>query len=195
MKRRTLVRLAFLAAVLVLFPLQILVEAELGEPYPALRMPAFPGGGGGVEEHLSRRSATASVKFAEGDRVRFPATRLVEHLPRAHRRPILQLAFRPASERSPPPAEFVPPDFGDAGALERLGKRLLPGYVIAFRRRNHELRVPPETVAWLRRRIAAMFPGRRARTVTFRWSETDYTLSGRPAPSGRTPLGELSVPL
>jgi hypothetical protein len=66
----------FFAGLLLLFPAQLLVAKVIGEPYPALFMPAFAGTPV-VDSILTRTEPRVTIEFADGTSTLVPYTALL----------------------------------------------------------------------------------------------------------------------
>ena len=71
---------------------------------------------------------------------------------------------------------MIPPDFTGASGVERLVKRLMPGYVIHQTKRHFEPEAPLQTRDWLRSRLETLFPNRCPRHVRVQWYRDEYTV-------------------
>lgn len=183
------------AAVLLVFVLQHLVESQVGEPYPALKQPPFAGVAVDSSGRYALRTVGVQVVFADGSTTSIDSEVLLSQVPADLRPVLLRTHFRPEEDRRPPPDEFVAPEYGGAGTLERIGKTLLPGYVLAFRRTCCAGELPEETVGWLDDRLELLYPGRNPHEARFSWRRELVSVRGDSAGTRVVPDGSLLVSL
>jgi hypothetical protein len=187
-RRRNAVLLLFLA-VIGAAALQEVFILQFGEPYPALRMPSFRGTLGAGDK-VVLRDVEVVIGFADGGTEQLSPHQLLAEAPDPLRMLMMSANFRPGAER-PSHSPQPPP----AGGVKRFVLRLVPGYTLA-NRRWQEKEAPPPTRRWLRRRLAALHPGRTPVAVDFRWYDDTYSLAdGSFIRTTRQPYGEFRVGL
>lgn len=96
--RRHFARIKFLFAGLILWlPLQYVIAARFGEPYPALVMPSFPGTMADPSGNIRFRNVRCKISFRNGD-VGWVSTRdLLAQAPSSHHGAIMEHMFGPPS--------------------------------------------------------------------------------------------------
>lgn len=181
------VRLLF-AAVVVGFVVQLGFVVGVEEPYPALILPGFgrpPTTDGAVE--LER--AEILVRFRDGSTARTTPARLFANAPGSFLG-ALTFHFRPPGDR--PARDLAPggPDGRRPGA--RIAERI-PGLALRSARRTAST-VSPEMRRWLQRRLADLYPDRRATAARFVWYRDRYHLE-RDGEHQRERYGEFRVEL
>ena len=182
--RRRWVRLAFLL-VLVFQPLQFAFVRFVSEPYPALMMPAFGGTLAGSDGLYHARSVDVAVSFEDGSDAVIPPSRLFDTAPRAYMVTFLRSNFRETRHERR----------DEESALESFVKtRVLPIYAIR-NRQWYDNYVDPATVAWLRGRMAEIFPDRTAVLVRFDWYDDAYVLADGRATRSRERIGDFPIAL
>lgn len=141
--------------------IQVATTALWSEPYPAIAMPGFPGTRTDAEGFFRAQSLDVVVEFEDGGRGTVTPQRLLEPAPGSHTIAIARWMFGPVVPRH------------RAAARDPSWERWLKVHVFPARelqnRMFYEGYVHPDTVAWLRGRVAAIFPGRPARRVRFEW--------------------------
>lgn len=158
------------------FLAQHLFIAVYGEPYPALLMPDFSGGG---QMHGARQvfhSVRFDVEFADGSTKTLTARELLRDIPDSQHWAIVNNTFRRL-------------DPGGTAADEPI-RGWLPGRQRWWQRRYDRSRAF-KAAPWLRARLERMFPGERPSAVTVRWIHIvvgNGTLERRPIETGRIPL-------
>ncbi|HKQ60101.1 MAG TPA: hypothetical protein VJS92_02375 [Candidatus Polarisedimenticolaceae bacterium] len=171
---------ALFALVVALQPVQYLFIAQFGEPYPALTMPRFAGTLTDERGDIRARNVIAEVRFDDGGTAELSYDRLLAEAPVSHRDRIMEFVFAP---RGAPSA-----------SVSAWKRRFLPG--LAARYEGPTRPTPdPRTVAWLGERLGALFPGRRARGVTFRWFFEIYHTRSVPLEVTREPIGSYAIEL
>jgi hypothetical protein len=154
---------ALFVAVVVWVPVQAVIIARYGEPYPSLMMPSF--GRTFVRDGLYQISgATIAIDFHDGSSATITPNVLFERLPPTHYYGLLSLHFWPRA----------------GGPETRVSRRqvikqwLVPGYV---RREQKEFggAAPDDAMrAWLRARAVTLFPGRVPRACHIIFFERAY---------------------
>lgn len=147
------------AVLVLLFPLQAAFAILIAEPYPALTQPGF----GSVPEssgHVTVEGLEIVAYFEDGTREELDEHELFEDVTGISVRFASRLVFDP--------------DHGEPDPRTRRGEVALglltpPWYDPPQDRARH-----PETVAWLRGRLAELSPGREPRRVVFRWLDVTH---------------------
>jgi len=181
------------AVIFLALPAQMVITSRFSEPYPAITQPGFQGRGVEKTGRYERRSAEFLVEWDDGNVEGLRPSVLLPFW-RSFRQSILWHNFRPRSERRSPPPELVPPDFSGASGLERLVKRLMPGYVIHEAKRHFEPEPPPQTRDWLRSRLETLFPDQCPIRVRVQWYRDEYRLS-HGVTRERYPTGTFEIEL
>ena len=170
---RFVVKLLFLA-LLVSEPFKWMVIAKYGEPYPAIMMPGFRGTQQDRNGDIRIESVRGRVVFRDGQVIWILPSQLLEEVPSSHHLPIVLHMFGPQAA----------PDAGVASRASAgsLMTRLFPGR--AFARNQAETKdADPETRAWLRDRVARLYPLREPDYITFVWYRSVFSMEGTSQPS------------
>jgi hypothetical protein len=177
------VRLAFLAVAAMLVA-QLAVAYLAEEPYPSFVYPSFPGApdDGGAQRV---RQPSIVVRFAEPDRtVEVRYQQLLAPAPGVVADAIAYTALAPRPSNAHPRTT--------RGQFRLFLKQ--PAFTRGTRTRSTDLR-DPTTVAWLRNRLAQLYPGASPRSVVIRWDEHRYVLDDGSIRETATPVSRLRVPL
>jgi len=183
---RAVVRALFvLAPVYVLF--QHIVTNHVGEPYPAIALPAFGGHilDSGGEQHVIAPRMT--VTFTDGTTARLSHEQLyagVRTLPLSMAKWMF-LAGRDA--------DGVVTSSPRTGVLDLLVNGASQGRTYAVPGRP--VTQDPGVRRWLRARLAVLFPGRTASSLSVRWVVARYALPGGYRGDEPTPVSSVTVPL
>lgn len=160
------------AAVLLYMPLQYVIVAEFGEPYPALTMPPFSGTVTDANGVMRAPTVEVRVLCDDDSTVWISKDSLLADAPGSHRDAITYSMFSPVR---PAKAAVVPGN----GLKQRIKKAVLPGLVWRYEKVASS-NPDPRTIEWLKRRLRELVPGRVPKSATFVW----YSESYRPSPSG-----------
>jgi hypothetical protein len=161
-------------AVFVVAPLYVLLQHvvidRLGEPYPAIALPAFGGrilDSGGEQRVLAPRM---TVAFADGSLASLDHNVLFADV-RTLRLTVTRRAFLTGrnSDGAVRPAHR-------SGLLDLLVHGAEPGRTYAVHGRP--VTQDPAFLSWLRGRLAALYPGRTAVSLHVRWVIARYALPG-----------------
>ena len=143
---------------------------RLGEPYPGLMMPAFTGTQTTADGNVTVVTVDIAVGFADTAATEQPSlARLFEPMPGSMLGAASGNVFRSS------------PVAGDAGQ-PRLGRKawlidhLMPNRTLRYRRLAEGNPPAPDTIRWLRRRLAVLYPARRAKWIDFRWYRNSYRI-------------------
>jgi hypothetical protein len=174
-------RIKFLFAGLILWlPLQYVIAARFGEPYPALVMPSFPGTMADPSGNIRFGNVRCKIFFRNGD-VGWVSTRdVLAQAPSSHHGAIMEHMFSPPS-----------------GAVGRdsssgLTARLFPGRALSqIRQKQKEL--DPQTKEWLKRRIQVLYPSQPFTAVTFVWYDEVFIVKRIPFGLEQDPTGLREV--
>jgi len=151
------------AAVILWQPLQYMIAAKFGEPYPALIMPAFAGTMTDGDGNIRLRNVRCKILF-QGDEVAWlPAHELLSPA-NGHDAAIVSHMFGPSSATANP---------WPSGSLKA---RLFPGRALS-RARSAQKELDPQTKDWLERRLNNLYPSRRPETITFIWYEDVFNVN------------------
>jgi hypothetical protein len=142
-----------LAALAVALPLQLLFTVVVSEPYPAITFPSF--GKSPTSDTAVAPDARFSVTFADGQTVDVATEELFADMD-VSRQAFLQKAF---PRRDPRELRGDSP----VAAIRRWVNRHLTGNGVN----------DPGTADWLAERLAELYPGRAATTVTMTWVNTE----------------------
>jgi hypothetical protein len=145
---KPLVRITFVAAIVLLI-VQYDLYYRVGEPYPAIIMPGFAGGGGSDGLAVEHVRCEAVLYCTDGSQVPVSSNRLLEHILPSHRR-FACTVFRSIDEENE--------------TRSGLKYRVFPYLDQAqFERSPDSLR------AWLADRADEMAPGKQVDSVEFSW--------------------------
>ncbi len=145
-----------------------LIEAGVGEPYPAIMMPGFRGTQMNEDGTIRVQIVEPEVTFIGSAEIQRPSlATLLDPMPAGMLMPTCSRFFRsyPHAAGSPPP---------------RVGlKAWLIDHVLPLRdRRARQVMAgnppSPETTRWIGERVARLYPGRRGQSVTFTWFRDNY---------------------
>lgn len=178
------------AVVAVLLPIQCWFArtSVFGEPYPALIMPAFDGLATNPDGRIPAESVSVIVTFADGAVEPMPLRMLFAGAPSSHIMAMAQIALKPKPPR--PPAR--PPDPWWRALIKQY---VAPGLALRAARTQYWSGLDPRTVAWLRAKTQAVFPGRRAAAVTVEWYADTYEWRADRWQRQRNRTTSLTVPL
>jgi hypothetical protein len=177
------VRVLFLAVAAMLVA-QLGVAYLSEEPYPSFVYPSFPGA---PDDAGPQRVLQPSivVRFAEPDRpVEVSYQQLLAPAPGVVADAIAYTAL------APPPSNAHPRT--TRGQFRLFLKQ--PTFTRGTRTLSAELR-DLTTVAWLRNRLAQLYPGASPRSVVIRWDEHRYLIDDGSVRETVTPVSRLRVPL
>jgi hypothetical protein len=144
-----------------LLALQLLVIVALGEPYPALWAPAFPGG----NQTGTYVTPEITFTFADGSEQTIPPPELLSEFPDSHHRALMKF-FAPKPERP------------DRRALTALIRKWLPGYKKGRLERDQN---EPAIWSWFVERSEPLFARSDVQRVRVDWRvyrEADHALVG-----------------
>jgi hypothetical protein len=175
--------------VAVLLPVQYWIArtSVLGEPYPALIMPAFDGLVTNPDGAIPMESVAVVVTFADGAVEPVPLRTLFGGAPSSHVVAMAQIALKPK-----PPRPDRPQDPWWRAVIKQY---VVPGLVLSAARKQYWSGPDPRTVAWLRARLQEVFPGRRAAAATVEWYADIYEWRGDRWQRHRNRTTSLTVPL
>jgi hypothetical protein len=176
---RTRIRLLFLAAI-VSQPLQYLITAKSGEPYPALMLPGFGGTMADRDGNIRFRNVKCKVLFQDGRVDWISAYTLLSEAPSSHHGVMMAHMF------SPPPAK------ADSRPMNTLKARLFPGRTLSHIRQEQK-ELDPQTKEWLKRRIQVLYPSQRCEGVTFVWFDDVFNVKRAPPAITHEPAGVREV--
>jgi hypothetical protein len=182
-RRRMVVRFVFLAVAAFLVA-QFAVSHLAEEPYPSFVYPSFPGA---PDDSGPQRVLQPSivVRFAEPDRtVELSYRQLLSPAPGVVADAIAYTALAPRPSSARPRT---------TGEQFRLFLKQ-PTFTRGARTVSAELR-DPTTVAWLRNRLAQLYPGSSPRSLVIRWDERRYLIDDSSISETVTPVSRLRVPL
>lgn len=150
-----------LAAILLIagFCLQHVLIVAYGEPYPALKMPAFTGGGQPHDRPQTFRIVRFRVEFLHGPARTLTARQLLWDVPTSQRRAIVFNTFGPHRWESEHAGVDIAPD------------GWLPGRELWWKRRADASRAF-KAAAWLRTRLEDIYPAQCPTSVTVLWYES-----------------------
>lgn len=182
-RKKIAVRLAFLAMVLG-WAVQLLLTHQVGQPYPALQMPAFAGSAGyrAGAVHIPRLEAVFTCD--EGSVV-CGQRELLGKIPDGMHTVIAKNVLRP------PELE----ESSVSSAYLLFWRRVFPGmYAGAMNRQGGK--IPPCFRAWLAQRGRELAPGRHVRRVELAWFEEVIPFRHEPYHDTKARfLGSFSIPL
>ena len=172
------IKLLFLAFILWM-PVQHLITARYGEPYPALVMPSFAGTRSDGNGNIRITNVKCKVVFRDG-RVSWTSEYdLLSQAPSAYHDAIMRHMFSPVLADPPTPPV----------GLRAL---LFPGrFLSRYRQTRKEL--GPQTKHWLSRRMKALYPSQTVTAVIFLWYTDIFNLKQVPAITVRKPIGIREV--
>ena len=181
-----LIRALFVAAPLYVL-VQHIVTARIGEPYPAIALPAF--GGHILDSHGEQRVLTPRITVAFADGTRAPLEQEVL-FGQAHTLPLTITKWVFLLGRAPD-GTLAPARRG--GVVDLLVHGAAEGSTYDV----HGVPVTsdPDFRDWLRSRLATLFPGRVATQLTVRWVTAHYALPGGFRGDDPTPLVTVTVPV
>jgi hypothetical protein len=157
--------------ILVLFSAQIVFMQWYSEPYPALTQPRFMGTRITPDGLIQSPAVEAVVTFFDGSRAELSPAALFPDMHTAHRYPAAEVAFH----ASTPSSSDRVRTFAPAGSLRRwLDETVWPARDILARRFWTGNPAAPETVEWLRLRLAAIYPNGQPQQVDFMWYDDFY---------------------
>jgi hypothetical protein len=173
-----------------LLPVQYWIArtSVLGEPYPALIMPAFDGRVTTSDGKIPAESVGVVVTFADGTVEPLPLRTLFARAPSSHIIAMAQIALKP----KPPRPLDRPPDPWWRALIKQY---VVPGLALRAARTQYWSGPDPRTVAWLRARMQEVFPGRRASEVRVEWYSDTYEWRGDRWQRQRNRTTSLTVPL
>lgn len=183
---RLVVRAVFVVAPLYVL-LQHVVTNHLGEPYPAIALPAFGGhvlDSGGEQRVIAPRM---TVTFTDGSRASLDQNTLFADVGTLH----VTLAKR----------IFLAGRDGDgavrqqerSGLVDLLVHGAPPGMTYAVHGRP--VTQDPRFLSWLRDRLADIYPGRTAAVLNVRWVIARYDLPGGYRADAPVPVSQVTVRL
>ena len=164
---------------------QVAITVVAGEPYPAIMMPGFPGGANDPDGWFRFDSFDIVFEFDGGKRELLTVQQFFEGTPSSHFLPIARRVFSPAKKRE----RHV-----DPGWETWLKRHLFPAREMQ-NRLYYDAYLDPDTVEWLQRRAALLFPDRRVERVRFEWYNDALKVTDGKAERTRTPFGERVVEL
>lgn len=182
-RRRVLVRLVFLAVVALLVA-QLAFAYLAEEPYPSFVYPSFPGA---PDDPGPQRVLEPSlvVRFSEPDgTVEVSYQELLAPAPGVVADAIAYTALAPRPSSAHPRTT--------RGQFRLFLKQ--PTFTRRARTQSAELR-DRTTVAWLRNRLAQLYPGASPRSVVIRWDEHRYFIDDGSIRETVTTVSRLRVPL
>jgi hypothetical protein len=161
---RTIVRCAF-AAIMICCVLQYAVVQVLGEPYPAIIMPGFPGSAGYDDGAVNIKRLEAVFISTQGAPVTFSQRELLAEFPDSLHNTIAQSFLTPL----PKDQDFT------VSASTRTGIRyqLFPGLEAGHVDRTSAANITSLT-SWLNAQARRLVPGRIVAKVEIRWYEDRY---------------------
>ncbi len=139
--------------------LQVAIIAVASEPYPAIMMPGFRGGANDPDGWFRFQSFDIVFEFEGGGRELVTPQQFFVGTPESHTVPIARRVFSPAETRERQP---------EAPWESWLKRHVFPAREMQ-NRIYYDAYIAPETVEWLRRRAALVFPDRRVQRVRFEW--------------------------
>src|SRR6185437_6000857 len=163
---RARIKLMFLAVILWM-PLQYLVTARYGEPYPALAMPSFAGTLIDRGGNIRIANVGCKVLLRSGAVAWTSAYDLLSEAPSAYHDLIMTHMFGPAPTKPP------------ALRAGRFTALLFTGRILG-RYRQAQKKLDPQTKDWLRSRMEALYPSQRVTEVTFVWYAQIFNLKQVP---------------
>ena len=162
---RIIARCAFVT-VLVLVGAQIGFMQSYWEPYPALTQPRFMGTRITPDGLIEIPAVEAVVTFVDGSHATLTLAALFPDMHSAHRYPAAEVAFHAST---PSPSDRIRTS-APAGSLRRwLDETVWPARDILARRFWTGNPATPETVEWLRRELAGIYPHQQPQRVDFIW--------------------------
>lgn len=154
------------AALLVAFIIPIQMRPSYGEPYPALLMPRFDGGGVPIDEPVVVEHAAFSVRFSDGRSVTMLPRELLRSIPDSQHAAIMSYNFgpdrwavAPATVTSPAPAGW------------------LAGRAVMWQRYFDTGRAF-KAAPWLKEHLVMAFPNRIPTSVTVTWFRSETRKGG-----------------
>jgi hypothetical protein len=154
------------ATLLVAFMAPIQMRPSYGEPYPALLMPRFDGGGVSIDEPVVVDHAAFSVEFSDGGSVTMWPRELLRSIPDSQHGAIMSHNFGP--DRWAVAAATVSPH-GSAGWL--------PGRALMWQRYFDTGRAF-KAAPWLKEHLTMAFPHRTPTSVTVKWFRSETHKDG-----------------
>jgi hypothetical protein len=145
-----------MGALVLAFAAQLEVINLYGEPYPALVMPEFRGGGMALRFPQQLPLPAFVVHFADGSKETLTMRALLDGVTDGQHWHIIWSNF--GLDRLSAPAATAGPADG-----------WLPGWSLTQQRRKDPARAAA-AVPWLRTRLEQVFPGRQPMAVVVRWS-------------------------
>ena len=172
------VKLLFLAFILWM-PVQHLITARYGEPYPALVMPSFAGTRSDRNGNIRITNVKCKVLF-RGGRVSWTSEYdLLSQAPSAYHDVIMRHMFGPV------PADSSAPPLG-------LTALLFPGRFLS-RYRETQKDLGPQTKHWLNRRMKVLYPSQTVTAIIFLWYTDTFNPKQVPAITVHEPVGIREV--
>jgi hypothetical protein len=160
-------RWLLLGTVLLLL-LQAVVIRTLGEPYPAITMPAFPGAGSRPADPVPVQLPELAAVFADGSRAPVTTRELGPEISDVLRRSLVVANFGP--DRLTPPGASRTAEPVDVSGW-------LPGRALMWRRRDDRSRAYWGR-EWLAAQCHRLFPSRSAVAFSIRWMKVDVLPDG-----------------
>jgi hypothetical protein len=182
---RTIVRCLF-AALLISCVFQYAVVQVLGEPYPAILMPGFPGSGGYQNGAVKTKRLEAVFIPAQGEPVTFSQRELLSEFPDSLHNTIAESFLTPLPEDQ---------DFEETPSTRTgIRYRLFPGLEAGHVDRTSAANIASLT-SWLQDRAHRLLPGQSVAKVEIRWFEDSYQTRNGELTSARMPAGSFVVHL
>jgi hypothetical protein len=175
----TRIKLLF-GAVILWQPLQYVVTAKWGEPYPALMMPRFSGTLVDSQGDIRITDVACEIFFRDGQVTWLSAHDLLSQVPSAHQGPIMSHMFSP------------PPVAADHRSPRDLKARLFPGRALSHIRGTQK-DLDSQTRDWLKRRLRDLYPSQEPKAMTFVWYDDVFNVNRVPPTSTREPVGVRQV--
>ena len=182
---------AWVRGVFVIAPLYVLLQHvvtdHIGEPYPAIAMPAFGGrvlDSGGEQRVLAPRM---TVTFTDGTRATLDHNVLFAPV-RTLRLTFAQRVFLDGRD-----ADGVVRREERSGLVDLLLHGAAPGMTYAVHGRP--VTQDPGFLSWLRSRLATLYPGRAATQLRVRWVIARYELPRGYRGDEPTPVSQVTVRL
>jgi hypothetical protein len=195
------VRLIFVAVALA-FVVQLAVTAKVGEPYPALAMPAFRGTGNYWNRTVRAVRLEAKIVAVDGRTETVERAALLGSLPTSAHTTIDIAFLRPyaAAEAARVRAGAAPardpsriaPDRRSATTPLRF--RLFPGLKLGARRRRDPQHVAAVR-AWLAERARALAPDLEVERMELRWHVDTFRMDRGMTPVAREIMISVTVPV
>lgn len=173
------------AAVVCGLAIQVAIIVGLGEPYPAIMMPGFPGGANDPDGWFRFESFDIAFELEGGERELLTVQQFFQGTPSSHVVPITRRVFSPAQKRIR----------GSDPAWESWLKRHVFPAREMQNRMFYDAYMAPETVEWLRQRAALTYPDRRVLRVRFDWFKDQLKFEDGKVERRRTPFGLREVDL